>query len=176
MLKNNAELFASRGKSFFLTWPIGLGKDVLPNSFGVNAYIVSNRALIALSFLSLLVISYAYLRLRRASIVNVDLLVALNESKPAFIFILVGFVTTWLLNAVFLASAHYANFAVSLIFAVLSLTMLYKFAKIILKKCVLRAITISLCVIMVAFFVLETPFIFNFDLSEKLQVIYSWLV
>ena len=176
ILKNNAQLFAYRGQSFFLPWAIGLGKDVLPNAFGVNAYIVSNRALVAISFLSLLVLSFAYIRLRKASIVNVDLMVALNESKPAFIMVLCGFLTTWLLNAFYWGGAHYSNFAISLIFAVLSLTLLYKLAKVVLKKWLLRTLTISLCVIVVAFFLLETPFIFNFELSEKLQVIYSWLV
>lgn len=176
IFKNNAVLFADRGESFFLPWVVGLGKDVLPNAFGVNAYIVSNRALVAISFLSLLILLYAYVRLRKASIVNVDLMVALNQSKPAFILILTGFVITWILNAIFWSRAQYASFAISLFFAVLSLTLLHKVAKIILKKWVLRALTISLCVIMVACFLLETPFIFNFDLSEKLQVIYSWLV
>ncbi len=175
ILKNNAQLFAHRGSSFFFVWALGLGQDVLPSAFGVDSYLFANRALALASCLSLAIIGLLYILLRGNSLTRVNLIVALNESKPIYMLLLTGFLTTWLINGLFLGTASYASFAISLIFAVLSLALLHKIAKVALKKWILRTLTITLCVIFVAFFVLQTPFIFNFNLAEKLQVAYVWL-
>ena len=176
ILQNNRALFASKGDSFFLAWVFGLSKQTLPNAFGVNSYIVANRALSVVACLSLAIIGFAYILLHGRSLSSVKLIMLLNENKMNYALLLTGFLTTWFVNGLFLGYAIYVNFAICLIFAILSLILLYKIAKLALKKWLFRTLTITLCVIFVAFFVLQTPFMFNFDLAEKLQVIYSWLV
>ncbi len=176
ILQNNSALFTSKGDSFFFVWSLGLGKQTLSNAFGIDSYLVANRAIALVACLSLALIGLAYILLRGKSLSNVNLIVVLNENKTNYMLLLTGFLTTWFINGLFLGSAIYANFAICLLFAIPSLILLYKLAKTLLKKWLFVTLTVTVCVIFVAFFVLQTPFTFNFDLSEKLQVIYSWLV
>ncbi len=176
ILQNNSALFASKSDSFFFVWALGLGKQTISNAFGIDSYLIANRAIALASCVSLALIGLAYILLRGKSLSNVDLIVVLNENKTNYALLLTGFLITWFINGLFIGSAIYANFAICLLFAVPSLILLHKIAKTLLKKWLLITLTVTVCVIFVAFFVLQTPYTFNFDLSEKLQMIYSWLI
>ena len=176
MIANQFASFKFFKDGLFLAWVLGLGQATMPTPFGFNLYIIANRVLSAVSCLSVLAIGVLYVLNHANKINSGRLIVGLKDNKTAYILILSGFLSTWVLNILLLNSANYASFALVLVFAVLSLTLLYKLLSQCMNKSVLNAITIAVSILIVVCFIFQLPFTFNFDLPKDFQSIYNWLV
>ena len=174
--KNHTQIFGSQSKGLFLSWIIGLGGEGNLNSFGVHRVVVANRALTILCTVSVIILAVLFILNKKNKLFEGKLIVALNESRTFYIAIALTFVCGWLFNAIFWGNSSYANFALSSFAGVISLTLLHKILTTCMKKDLLRILTFAFATVIVAFFILQLPLIFNFDLPEKLQVIYEWLI
>ena len=174
--KNHTQILGSQSKGLFLSWIIGLGGEGNLNSFGVHRVVVANRALTILCTVSVIILAVLFILNKKNKLFEGKLIVALNESRTFYIAIALTFVCGWLFNAIFWGNSSYANFALSSFAGVISLTLLHKILTTCIKKDLLRILTFAFATVIVAFFILQLPLIFNFDLPEKLQVIYEWLI
>lgn len=176
IFKNFARIFTSQQKGLFLSWIVGLGQTKLPSDFGFTTYILANRAYSILATVAFVFNAVIYLLAKLNKIKNGDLQVALNQSKTNYLVINLTFVVTFLLNIFFWGTNEYSNFAICLIFLTFNLLYAYKFLRIFASKAVRRTITVVGLTVVAVFFVLHLPIIFNINLPEKLQLIYSWLI
>ncbi|MBQ3571971.1 MAG: glycosyltransferase family 39 protein, partial [Clostridia bacterium] len=173
---NHARIFSNNGGSNFAGWVIGLGSSSTQNAFGTSTHLFANRVLCALSFIAILAIGVLYLLNAKNKIKDGHLIVALKENASTYFTLAISFASTWILNAILWNGANYANFAISLVFAILVLVLLHKLLKNSMHRVVLNSVTIGLITIIALFFVIQTPYIFNFDLPKKFMMIYNWLV
>lgn len=176
IFENHKMAFSLFGDGFFLTWVLGLGHSAMATPFGFNVYVIANRALTLIACVSVAIIGVLYILERSGKISNGHLIVALKDYKQVYSIVLAGFLSTWLMNIFVLNNANYASFAITLIFAVISLTLLHKMLTVSARKWVRNLITATALTLIVFCLVLELPYLFNFDLPKDFQAIYNWLV
>ena len=176
IFENHARIFSANGGSNFAGWVIGLGARSTQNAFGTYTHLFANRVFCAISFIAIITIGVLYILNAKNKIKDGRLIVALKENAGTYFALLVSFASTWILNAILWNSANYVNFAISLVFATLALVLLHKLLKNSVQKTVLNSVSIGLITIIALFFVLQTPYLFNFDLPKKFIMIYNWLV
>ena len=175
IFENNARILSSQKGGLFFGWMVGLGSNSTVNAFGVTSAIFANRAFSVISVLSLIAIGVLYILNAKNKILSGNLIVALKENKGNYIAVLCAFLSTFILNVFLWGRNDYAQFVISLLFALLSVVLLYKLLASFVKKSYMKAITAVTLTVLVLFFVLQTPFIFNFDLPKDFTVIYNWL-
>ena len=172
---NHARIFASQAGSNLFAWLIGLGSYSSTNAFGVQSFIFANRALTVVCILSFLLIGALYLLNSKNRILSGNIIVNLKEQKGNIFAILLAFASAFIFNIIFWGKNSYLNFAIPSVFAILGCVTACKLVNSQFKRHIFRFISVAIVTVVVLFFLLQTPFIFKFDLPKDLMVIYNWL-